>query len=49
MTDITDKKPARRWPRRVAWLVAIWAASIAVLAVVSYVLRILMNAAGLTA
>lgn len=43
------KSPARdSWPRRVAWLVAIWAASVAALAVVAYLLRLLMNAAGLT-
>ncbi len=49
MTDITDKKPGPRWLRRVAWLIAIWAASIAALAVVSYALRLVMNAVGLTA
>ncbi|MDR3468174.1 MAG: DUF2474 domain-containing protein [Xanthobacteraceae bacterium] len=38
----------RSWPRRIGWLVAIWAASVAVLAVVALLFRLLMNAAGLT-
>ena len=37
------------WPRRLGWLVLIWIASIAALAAVAALFRILMNAAGLTA
>jgi hypothetical protein len=37
-----------RWTRRLAWLVGIWAASVAVLAIVAYGLRIAMGWAGLT-
>lgn len=37
------------WRRRIAWLIGIWAASIAVLALVAYALRLVMNAAGMTA
>ncbi|MBF6615935.1 DUF2474 domain-containing protein [Pollutimonas thiosulfatoxidans] len=37
------------WWRRIAWLVAIWAASIAALALFAYLLRLIMNAVGMTA
>lgn len=37
------------WPARLAWLLAIWAGSIAVLAIVAYVLRVVMESLGLTA
>ena len=37
-----------RWLRRVAWLVAIWCASVAVLAVVAYAFRNIMGWVGLT-
>jgi hypothetical protein len=36
------------WPRRVGWLVIIWAASVGALAVVAALFRIAMNLAGLT-
>ena len=35
------------WLRRMAWLVAIWAASVAALGIVAYLLRLFMTAAGL--
>ncbi len=35
------------WLQRVGWLVLIWAASVAALAVVALLLRTLMNLAGL--
>lgn len=38
-----------RWLKRVGWLLGIWAASIAALALVAYVLRLIMNAVGMTA
>jgi len=38
----------RLWARRLAWLVGIWAAGIAALAVLAYGLRLLMNWAGMT-
>jgi hypothetical protein len=37
------------WLRRIGWLVLIWAGSIAALAVVALLFRLLMNLAGLTA
>ena len=40
--------PTISWWRRVAWLIFIWAAGVSVLAVLAYLLRLLMNAAGLT-
>ncbi|HEY9573311.1 MAG TPA: DUF2474 domain-containing protein, partial [Pusillimonas sp.] len=48
MDDAEHKKPVS-WRRRIAWLVGIWAASIAVLAVVAYALKLVMNAVGMTA
>jgi hypothetical protein len=38
---------SRLWVKRVAWLVAIWAASVAALAVVAGLMRLLMHAAGM--
>jgi len=38
----------KSWPRRLGWLLLIWLASVAALAVVAAFFRILMNAAGLT-
>jgi len=38
-----------RWLYRVAWLVAIWAASVAALAAAAWALRLLMGWAGMTA
>ena len=39
----------REWARRVGWLVAIWAASVAALAVVAYGLRFVARWTGLAA
>lgn len=36
------------WPKRVGWLVLIWAASVLALGAVAYAFRFLMNLAGLT-
>jgi hypothetical protein len=36
------------WWKRLAWLVLIWAASVAALGVVAYGIRLIMNAVGLT-
>ena len=42
------KSPAwRLWLGRIAWLVAIWTASVAALAVVAGLMRMLMHAAGM--
>lgn len=43
-----DTRAPKKWLRRIGWLVLIWAASIAVLAVVALLFRMLMSAAGLT-
>lgn len=40
--------PPPRWLRRVAWLVAIWCASVAALGVVAYAFRGIMGWVGLT-
>jgi hypothetical protein len=39
----------KSWPRRIGWLILIWIASVAALAIVAVLFRALMNAAGLTA
>ncbi len=44
VVDDGDRKPL--W-QRLAWLVIIWCASVAALAVVAFLLRVFMNAAGL--
>lgn len=36
------------WPKRIGWLVLIWAASVLSLGVVAYLFRFLMGIAGLT-
>jgi len=46
MPEATTK---RLWIRRLAWLLGIWTASIAILALVAYLLRLVMNAVGMTA
>jgi Protein of unknown function (DUF2474) len=40
--------PCRRWRRHVGWLVVLWTASVAVLAIVALTFRMLMNLAGMT-
>ncbi|NYT57724.1 DUF2474 family protein [Alcaligenaceae bacterium] len=46
---MSQTAPKRLWIRRLAWLLGIWAASIAVLALAAYLLRLVMNAVGMTA
>ncbi len=46
---IDHARPRRQWMQRVGWLVLIWSASVAFLAIVALVFRLIMNAAGLTA
>ncbi|MDN5842612.1 MAG: DUF2474 domain-containing protein [Alcaligenaceae bacterium] len=38
-----------RWTRRVAWLLALWAAGVAVLGIAAWVLKAVMRAVGLAA
>ena len=48
-TGHDDATEARHgWLHRAAWLVAIWAASVAALAVVAYAFRFIMGWIGLT-
>ncbi|MDQ0391312.1 DUF2474 family protein [Labrys monachus] len=45
-----DTSPSRRiWLRRLGWLVLIWTASVAALALVAMIFRLVMSMAGLTA
>lgn len=48
MATATTDSAARKWWRRIAWLVAIWAASVVALGAVSLGLRFLMAAVGLS-
>jgi len=41
--------PRRLQLNRIGWVVLLWTASVAVLAIVSLIFRILMNLAGMTA
>ena len=36
------------WPKRLGWLVLIWAASVLTLGAVALIFRLIMNMAGLT-
>lgn len=36
------------WPKRIGWLILIWAASVLALGLVALIFRMLMNLAGLT-
>jgi hypothetical protein len=38
----------RLWLRHIGWFVLLWTASVAVLAIVALIFRILMNLAGMT-
>jgi len=38
----------RRWLQRVAWLLAIWVASVAVLGAAAWALRLLMKSVGMS-
>ncbi|WP_460428458.1 DUF2474 domain-containing protein [Azotobacter armeniacus] len=46
---IRSCRQGERWPRRILWLVLIWAASVFCLGVLTYGLRLIMRAAGMTA
>lgn len=41
--------PRPSWLKRLGWLLAIWTASVAVLGLMAWLIRLLMNAVGLTA
>lgn len=43
-----DKPAQSSWPRKLAWLAAIWTVSVALLAIVAGAMRLVMNAVGLT-
>ncbi|ARP95557.1 DUF2474 domain-containing protein [Bordetella genomosp. 13] len=44
----TDPPTERKWARRMLWLVLIWAASVAGLGALAYLLRLAMGAAGMS-
>jgi hypothetical protein len=46
---VVEKTGFKLWLKRVGWLILIWAGSILALAAVAYLMRLLMNAAGLNA
>lgn len=41
----SDERP---WWKKLAWLVALWAASVATLAAVAWLIRVVMTAVGMT-
>lgn len=43
--ETTDTRP---WWKKLGWLVVIWAASVATLAVVAWLIRVVMTSAGMT-
>ncbi|WP_425477019.1 DUF2474 family protein [Rhodanobacter denitrificans] len=43
-----EPRPRGLWLRRIGWLIAIWAASIAALAVIALIFRVVMSMAGMT-
>jgi hypothetical protein len=48
MPAVQRRAGLREWSRRIAWLAAIWAASVAALAVVALVLKTIMRLAGMS-
>jgi hypothetical protein len=49
MAKTARARDRKRWGKRIAWLIGIWAASVGVLALVAYLLRLIMEAVGMTA
>ena len=49
MAERDDGRPARPWLARLGWMLLIWTASVAALAVVSYGIKLFMRLAHLTA
>lgn len=47
MTPDSSRTGPPRWPRRVAWLLAIWAGSVGALALVAVALKAVMRLVGL--
>jgi hypothetical protein len=47
LSQASPPDPPARWSRRVAWLLALWTASVAALALVAWLLNAAMNWAGL--
>ncbi len=48
MPEVQRRVGLRGWGRRIAWLVAIWTASVAALAVVALALKGIMRLAGMS-
>ena len=48
-SDRNDAAPPASWPRRLGWLLLIWAASVAALGVAAWLLRVVMRAVGMAA
>ncbi|MBQ5939428.1 MULTISPECIES: DUF2474 domain-containing protein [unclassified Massilia] len=42
-----SKPSGREWARRLAWMAALWLGGVATLALVAFVLRMIMRAAGM--
>lgn len=48
MANIARRGP-RLWIKRIGWLLGIWVCSVAALGAAAYLLRLVMNAVGMTA
>lgn len=49
MTKGARAQGRKPWGKRIAWLIGLWAVSVAVLGLVAYLLRLIMEAVGMTA
>jgi len=49
MSKASHARERKPWGRRIAWMIGLWAASVGVLALVAYLLRLVMEAVGMTA
>ena len=46
-SNANDRAAAVSWPKRVGWLLLIWAVSVATLGVAAWALRVIMRAVGM--
>jgi hypothetical protein len=47
MVEMDDKPVQSSWPKRLGWLVLIWAGSVLALALAAYLMRLFMRLIGL--
>lgn len=44
----SSRETPPRWPQRIGWLLLIWVASVAALAAVAWLLKVVMRSVGIT-